>query len=230
MGDRQNRRRPAGPGAVRAVGTVARRVGHLRRVAGLCFVVAAAALAGVPAARAADRTVAVALFYAPTPLTTYVGVVPEEYASAALSDRLAAASGGHFSVVPPARVRVEEAALRWRGADALRFARLGELARAAGADRLVVGWIQSLVLDRLGGGMGTDFSAGGDGGGALDGMAVVTVQIFDAPQGRIVYEGRVTGYAVGAAASRVVEATLDDAARRGAAQLAGPLTAAPGGT
>jgi curli biogenesis system outer membrane secretion channel CsgG len=205
-------------------------VRHLRRIAGLCLVAAAAALSGVPAARAAERTAAVALFYAPTPVATYPGVVPEEYASAALSARLAEASAGRFTVEPRSRIRAQEIALRWQGPDALRFARLSELARAAGADRLVVGWIQALVLDRLGGGMGTDFNTGGDGGGALDGMAAVTLQVFDASQGRIVYESRVTGHAVGAVASRVVEAALDDAVRRGVARLIGPLAAPPGGT
>jgi hypothetical protein len=202
-----------------------------RRALGLCAALAALLLPlpWWPSAGAAGPTVAVALFYAPTPLTTYAGLVPEEYASADLSERLAAAAAGRFAVVPRDRVRVQEAGLRWRESDVLRFARLGELAHAAGADRVAVGWIQVLALDRLGGGGGNDLDiGGGEGGGPLDGLAVVTVQIFDASQGRIVYQTQVAGHATGGPASRVIQATLDDAVRRGAAQLLGPLAAGPG--
>lgn len=175
---------------------------------------------------AADRTVAVALFYAPTPITTYSGLVPEEYASADLSARLAAASGGRFTVVPRDRVRAQEDGLRWREWDALRFARLQQLGHAAGADTVVVGWIDSLVLDRLGGGRSGFDMGGGDGGGVLIATAVMTVQTFDATQGRIVSQTKVAGHAMGAVTLQVVQSALDDAAGRAAAQLPGGL--APG--
>jgi curli biogenesis system outer membrane secretion channel CsgG len=180
-----------------------------------------------PPAGAVDHTVAVALFYAPTPVTTYSGLIPEEYVSDDMSAKLVAASAGRFSVVPRAQVRTQEGGLRWRESDALRFARLSDLAHAAGADRVVVGWIESLVLDRLGGG-GNDFDpGGGEGGGTLAGYAVVTAQVFDASQGRIVYQAKVTGHSYGPLPMLVIEGALDDAVRRAALQLAAPLTATP---
>lgn len=195
------------------------------------WIAAAAAVVLLPwswPAGAADHTVAVALFYAPTPVTTYSGLIPEEYASAGMSARLAAAAAGRFTVVPRAQVRAQEGGLRWREWDVLRFARLRELARAAGADRVVVGWIESLVLEHLGGG-GNNFDfGGGEGGGVLSGMAVVVTQVFDASQGRIVYQTRTAGHAFGTLSMVVVEGALDDAVRRAAVQLPDPLTAAPG--
>ena len=190
-------------------------------------VTAALAFSSGASAAAADHTVAVALFYAPTPVTTYSGLIPEEYASEDMSAKLAAASGGRFAVVPRGQVRAQEGGLRWREWDALRFARLGDLGRAAGADRLVVGWIESLVLDRLGGG-GNDFDiGGGEGGGTLAGYAVVVAQVFDTAQGRIVYQTKVAGHSLGAVPTLVVQGALDDAVRRAAVQLTDPLTASP---
>ena len=193
----------------------------LRALAAAIVVPAALLLSWGPAA-AADHTVAVALFYAPTPVATYTGLIPEEYASGALSARLAAASGGRFTVVPRDRVRAQEGGLRWQEWDALRFARLQELGRAAGADTVVVGWIDSLVLDKLGGGP-SDFDFGGDGGGVLTATAVMTVQIFDVTQGRIVSQTKVAGHATGAVTMRVVQKALDDTVSRATAQLPAAL-------
>ncbi len=195
-----------------------------RSCAALVLIPAALLFAWRPAA-GADHTVAVALFYAPTPVTTYSGLTPEEYASEGLSARLAAGSAGRFAVVSRDRVRADEGGLRWREWDALRFARLGELARAAGADTVVVGWIDSLVVEHLGGGR-TGLDMGGDGGGVMSATAVITVQTFDASQGRIVYQTKVAGHALGAAAVYVLERALDDAVSRAAAQL--PATFASG--
>lgn len=208
--------------------TAAVRGGRIPGVWAAAAVAAALVLSGWPPAHAADPTVGVALFYAPTPVTTYSGLIPEEYASADMSAKLAAASAGRFAVVPRDRVRVEERGLRWRESDALRFERLAELAHAAGADRLVVGWIESLMLDRLGGG-GDNFDlGGGEGGGTLAALAIMNVQVFDVSQGRVVYQTKVAGHAVGAIPSYVVQSALDDAVRRAAGPVVGPLTAAPG--
>jgi hypothetical protein len=182
-------------------------------------------VAGRPAG-AADRTVGVALFYAPSPLATYSGLVPEEYASADLSAKLAAASAGRLAVLPRAQVRTQEGGLRWRESDALRFSRLSDLAHAAGADSLVVGWIESLVLDRLGGG-GRNFDIGGEGGGVLSVTTVLVVQVFDASHERIVHQVKFAGHAVGAVRAIVIQGALDDAAQRAAVALAGSLGAAP---
>jgi curli biogenesis system outer membrane secretion channel CsgG len=193
----------------------------------LAVVLAVLGLMAVVAApvRAADHTVAVALFYAPTPVTTYPGVVPEDYIAADLSNVLAAASGGRFTVMPHDRVRAEEYALRWQEADALRFARLQELAGALGADRVVVGWIRQFTVEGNGGGGGPDFDLGGGAGGLITGMAVVEYQVFDATQGRIVYETQVEGHATGGVnLGTAAQITLNDVNRRGAARLIGPLT------
>lgn len=175
--------------------------------------------------QAADQTVGVVLFYATSPLTTYSGVVPEEYASVRLSARLAAVAAGRVSIVPRDQIRAQELTLRWQEADVLRFARLGELARAAGASRLVVGWIRQFVIDHLGGGRGNLSVGGGEGGGLTVGETVVTVQVFDAAQGRIVYQTEVTGHGMGAITLDVVQDMLDNAATRAATELVGPLTA-----
>ncbi|HKX16385.1 MAG TPA: hypothetical protein VJT33_00035 [bacterium] len=201
------------------------RLAILRLLLTAAALLAAVALPWVGSVRAAGMTVAVARFYAPTPVTTYTGLVPEEYASADMSSKLSAAAGGRFAVVPREQVRADEGGLRWHDSDVLRFARLAELARATEADHVVVGWIQSLVLDRLGGG-GADLDfGGGAGGGVLSGLAVVTVQVFDASQGRIVYQTKLTGHSLGTLPYMVVENAIDDAVRRAVPEIAAPLTA-----
>jgi hypothetical protein len=196
-----------------------------RSLAAALGIVASIASGAAPV-RGADHTVAVALFYAPTPVTTYTGVVPEDYVAADLSTLLAASSAGRLTVVPRDRVKAAEYALRWRTDDALRFGRLQQLAAAVGADRVVVGWIRQLTVEGNGGGGGPDFDLGGGAGGLITGLAVVEYQVFDAAQGRIVYETESEGHAVGGVSlPRAAQATLDDVDRRGAAQLIGPLTA-----
>lgn len=181
---------------------------------------------GAGPVRGADHTVAVALFYAPTPVTTYTGVVPEDYVAADLSTLLAAGSSGRFTVVPRERVRAAENALHWRPDDVLRFGRLEQLAAAVGADRVVMGWIRQFIVEGNGGGGGQDFDLGGGAGGLITGLAVVEYQVFDATQVRIVYETESEGHTVGGVnLPRAAQATLDDVDRRGAAQLIAPLTA-----
>jgi hypothetical protein len=186
-----------------------------------------AGAAAFPGLAAADPTVAVAVFYAPTPTPTYPGVEPEQYGAAALS-RTLAASDGSVTVVPRNRVIAEETALRFHPSDTLRFARLAALARALGAGRLVVGQIRLWSIDSMGGGGGRDFEFGGGGSGMLTGLAVVDYQVFDASQGRIVYDTQVQGNAVGTLTSTTARATLDDADSRGAARLAGALATGAG--
>ena len=195
-----------------------------RLIAGLLIVVLAAAFSGAWAS-AAGRTVAVAVFYAPSPLATYNGLIPEQYAAASLTSMLATASGGRVTVVPRDQVRATEGELQWHEADALRFARLSELAHAAGADRVVVGWIRELTWSTGGGGgRGSIDALGGGTGGMLIGLADVVYQVFDATQGRIVYETRTQGNSVGGFVYTAAQAVLDDAGRRATAQLLGSLT------
>jgi hypothetical protein len=191
-------------------------------------VIAALAAFSGAAAGAAGPAVAVALFYEPSPVPTYPGVDPEAYGAAALSAALAADAGGRLTVVPPDRVRAAEYALHWRGADALRFARLGDLAHAVGADRVVIGQIRNWSLDSMGGGGGKDFEVGGGSGGMLTGLADVVYQVFDAAQGRIVYETQAQGNGIGSLQGTTARETLNDADQRGAAQLLGALTIGAG--
>lgn len=198
--------------------------GTHRLIAGL-MVVAMAAAFSAAGTSAADHTVAVAVFYAPSPLETYNGLVPEQYAAASLTAMLGAASGGRVTVVPRDQVRAKESELQWREADALQFTRLGELAHAVGADRVVVGWIRELTWSTGGGGgRGNIDTAGGGTGGTVLGLADVVYQVFDAPQGRIVYETRAQGNSVGGLRYTAAAAVLDDAGRRATARLLGPLT------
>jgi hypothetical protein len=209
--------------------TRVRELDAVRLVAGLVAVLAAAALpAGVAgSAGAAGPTVAVARFYAPSPVATYPDVVPEEYLASNLSTVLASAGAGRVTVVPQDKVRAAESALRWQEADALRFARLQALAHAAGADRVVVGQIRQFALDTAGGGGGRDFELGGGTGGMMTGLAVVLYQIFDAASGRIVYQTQVPGHSVGTITGLAAAGALDDADRHAAVQLLGPLSATP---
>lgn len=131
----------------------------------------------------AARTAAVADFYALAPYGG-LGITPERLAADALSDLLARSSGGRLTVVPRPAVQEAEASLGWRTPDVLRFDRLRALARAAGADTVVAGWITTLVVN--------DF-------GALpepDAYANVNLvlQIYDARAGRIVGQTQASSY------------------------------------
>ena len=155
--------------------------------------------AGGAPARASG--VGVVDFYAAGSLPPVVGVVPEVLAADDLADLVARSGGGQVTVIPRATVRQAESALGWRGSDALRFARLRELARALDADVLLVGWIQRLDLDR-----GT--SSGKQGGGdirMLTGFATVTVQVFDPRQTRVLAQVEQSTYEIGILSSRVAE-------------------------
>lgn len=150
--------------------------------------------------------VAVADFYAPTPVPTYAGLVPEEFAAADLSEMLARVGEGRLVPIPRATVQRAEGDLRWRADDALHFARLGALAQTLHADRLVVGWIAQFVVGHEPNG-GIPFH----GGGPITGFAVVVVQVFDAAEGRIMAETRAEGTAQGGLNSLVAEQTLHQA-------------------
>ena len=129
-----------------------------------------------------------------------LGVVPTRYVADDLSAVLAHAGAGQISVLPRAEVARAESALRWRGADVLSFARLGELAERVRADRLVVGWITVLSLDR----MDTIATPGGQYLGAVS----LVVQIFDPREGRLVWQTTGYGTGFGMLAYIVLEDTL----------------------
>jgi len=194
-----------------------------RLIAGLLVVALAAAFSTGRPAGAADRTVVVPVFYAPSPLPPFPSMVPEQYAATSLTAMLAAAAGGRIAVVPRDQVVAKESELHWREVDVLQFARLSELAHALGADRVVVGWILVLTWNTGGSGGRSDIVGGGT-AGMLYGLTDVIYQVFDATQGRIVYETRAEGHSVGGTMTLSAKAALDDAGRRGAAQLLGPVT------
>jgi hypothetical protein len=149
--------------------------------------------------------VAVVDFYAPSPLPPVEGIIPEERAADDLSSLLIKAAGSQITVLSRGAVRQAESAIGWRGADVLRFARVEQLARALNADRVVLGWIERLDLDRGGGG-------GLGGGGAarhfMTGFAMVRVQVFDARQGRIIFQVQESASEIGVIRGRVAEQLL----------------------
>jgi hypothetical protein len=136
--------------------------------------------------------VAVPDFFALGPVPPVEGVVPEEFAADALANLLAKNAGTRRTALPREAVRRAESALEWKPSDALRFARLQALGRAVGADRLLIGWIQRLDLDQGGGG-----GTGAAGRHFLSAFAVITVQVFDVGQGRIVSQVQQSGYELG---------------------------------
>lgn len=128
------------------------------------------------AATPAVPVVGVVDFYAATSLGSFEGGSLERFAADDLSGQLVRAGGGQMAVAPRRSVRQAEASLGWRTGDALRFDRLRALARATGADQLVVGWITLLTVD----------GGGSDEGGPPAAEASVVVQVFDAASGQIV--------------------------------------------
>ncbi len=153
----------------------------------------------VGSAGARGSGIGVVDFYA-GPLRPFEGIVPETLAADDLAALVARSAGTQITVIPRATVRQAESAMRWKGSDALRFARLQELARTLDADFLLVGRIDRLDLDR------------GSGGGAQSrarhmatGFAAVTVQVFDPRQGRLVSQVEQSAYEVGIVDARVAE-------------------------
>ncbi len=132
------------------------------------------------AASSGVKTLGVVDFYAITPLGSFEGSFPERFAADDLSELLARAGADRLTVIPRGVVRRAEASIAWRNEDALRFDRLETLARAVGADQLVIGWITMLDVE----------TGGGHDGGPPTADVSVAVQVFDAAQGRIVAETR----------------------------------------
>ena len=174
------------------------------------FLAAVAAVSVFPAAGGAAppvvSTVAVVDFYAPTPVPTYPGVVPERFAADDLSVMLARAAGDRVALIPRATAERAEADLHWHADDVLRFARLGALAQTLHADRLVVGWVAQFVV-----GHEPNNEVVTHGGGPIMGFAMVVLQVFDAAEGRIVAETRAEGNGTGALQGLVAERTLHQA-------------------
>jgi len=150
----------------------------MRQMVAALAVALMSALEGGAAAAASPSipVVGVVDFYTPTPLGSFDGGPLERFAADDLSDQLVRAGAGRVAVASRRSIGRAEGALRWRTDDAVRFDRLRALARAVGADQLVIGWITSLTID----------GGGSDGGGPPAAEASVVVQVFDAASGQIV--------------------------------------------
>jgi hypothetical protein len=108
-----------------------------------------------------------------------------------------------------------EASLGWQTLDALRFDRLRALAQGVGADTLVVGQI-SLLVNLEGGRIPANASADTN----------LTLQVFDAAQGRFAAEIRQSASVVaGLQRDLLTELVLHDALVRAAPSLAAALGA-----
>jgi hypothetical protein len=139
----------------------------------------------------------------------------------------AAAGSGSITVLPRADVQRAEDGLHWQNQDALSFSRLGALAHAVGADRLVVGWLP--IVGTAGG--GNEPPPGRTGNGVTPITANVVVQIFDAAQGRIVAETHSAGTAIsGPVAALGTEAMLRNALAPTIPWLLSNLPGTPSGT
>src|SRR5262249_26401879 len=150
-------------------------------IVAIALAVASSALGpAVGSAAARGSGIGVVDFYA-GPLRPLEGLAPEALAADDLAAFVAHSARTPITVIPRATVRQTESAIRWQGSDALRFARLQELARALGADFLLVGRIDRLDLDRGGGGGGQSRARQ-----QATGFGAVTVQVFDPRQGRVV--------------------------------------------
>ncbi len=106
--------------------------------------------------------------------------------------------------------------MHWQTADVLHFDRLRALAKAVGADRLVVGWIPLFSVD---GGGGRSVPLPGDGNEPLTADANIVVQVFDASEGRLVGETRQSGFALGITSWQVATGALHVALERSITEL-----------
>ncbi len=165
-------------------------------LASTCVCWLAFALVPIPRAGGspAAPTVGVVVFYAPTPVPPLPGVDLESFAADDLSRLLARSAPGRLTVIPSATMRRAEGDMRWQTVDALHFARLQALAKAVGADWLVVGWIPLFHADRGG---GRSVPLPGDGADQPTADVDIVAQVFDPGAGRLIAETRQTGFALG---------------------------------
>ncbi len=191
-------------------------------IMGLALVMGPALGAGLPhpgAAAATPPVVGVVIFYSPSPLPwAAMDVVPERYGADDLTASLAKVAQGRFAVLPRSTVEQAEQAMRWKTEDVLRYARLRELAGRLHADRLVVSWIRTLEI-MLG---GSD-----DALSPPVSRAAVTVQIFDASQGRLVMETQNSVAVADGRASTVLDRAVQPTVGPVSAALAAPAGSAP---
>jgi len=190
------------------------RMTHSRRcLAAVAAVVLSFAPAGVfcvrPAASApaavapADRpVVAVVDFYSPGALPISVVTDPEPYAADVLTGLLVRGGGNAITVLPRSEVRAEERSLAWRSQDALNYSRLGTLAQALHADRVMLGWITRVSVFRQ------DILA-------FNADVALTMQMFEARQGRIVWQRETDGFGLAGFPDFAVQVAVERGLSRG---------------
>lgn len=179
---------------------------------------------GLPAGAAPARAVGVVDFYALSPQMPVSGLIPERFVADEIAKMLPQALHGEAAVIPREAIRRAEAAVGWRAWDVLSYERLADLAREAGADQLVVGWIRRLELDSGGPGVKSP-TEGGD--HMLSGSATVLVQIFAAAEGRIVAEAQGDGSMLGQTRLLITRQVLHDAAGEALTKLVAKMPPAP---
>lgn len=136
----------------------------------------------VSAPAPADRPiVAVADFYSPGALPVAVVTDLEPYAADVLTDLLVRTGRAALTVLPRSEVRAQQRALGWRSRDALNYSRLGALARALHADRVMLGWITRVSVFRQ------DILA-------FNADVALNIQMFQARDGRIVWQRETGGF------------------------------------
>jgi hypothetical protein len=176
---------------------------RVRRTTWVLTLAAAAVLASaVPPAGAAGRpVVCVADFYAIPAMPTSVFTDVERFAADELSPLLLRAGGDAVTVLPRSEVSGTERSLGWRGQDALKFDRLGALTQAMHCDRVVTGWIDRVAVVQQGLFL-------------FSGQAALNTQVYDARQGRIVWQQWSDGFAVGGTPDFAVVRAIHDALAR----------------
>lgn len=164
--------------------------------------------------RAAERPiVAVADFYSPGAPPIAVATDLEPYAADVLTGLLVRAGGNALTVLPHSEVRSAERSLGWRSQDALNFSRLGALAQALHADRVMVGWITRVALFRQ------DILV-------FNADVTVNMQMFDARQGRIVWQHETWGSGLSGIPDLAVQIALERALAHGVGAAVAPASAA----
>lgn len=168
-----------------------------------------AASAPAPVAPADRPVVAVAEFYSPGALPIAVVTNLESYAADVLTSLLIRGGGGALTVLPRGEVFSTERSLGWHTQDALNYSRLGALAQALHADRLMLGWISRVSLFRQ------DILL-------FNADAALNVQMFDARAGRIVWQRGTDGYGLAGFPDFAAQIAVERALARGL----GPAVAA----
>lgn len=182
---------------------------------GLAGALAAGPAASAPAAVApADRPIiAVAEFYSPGALPISVVTDLESHAADVLAGLLVRGGGSALTVLPRSEVWAQERSLGWRARDALNYSRLGALAQALHADRVMLGWISRVSVYRQ------DVLI-------FNADAALNVQMFDARAGRIVWQRETEGYGLAGFPDFAAQIAVERALARGL----GPAVAAASAT